>query len=60
VVASLVGAAWQYASVLDRDAAAIDWLLASAQPGIRLQARRDLLGETASDDQAHVLDAQQA
>ena len=27
------------------DRAAIDWLLASAEPGIRMQARRDLLGE---------------
>ena len=38
------------------DRAAIDWLLASDEPGIRMQARRDLLGEEASDDAARVLD----
>jgi hypothetical protein len=38
------------------DRAAIDWLLASDEPGIRMQVRRDLLGEDASDDAAQVLD----
>jgi hypothetical protein len=42
------------ASALDE--AAIKWLLASDEPGIRMQARRDLLGEDASDDAAQVLD----
>lgn len=41
-------------SALDRTA--IDWLLASEEPGIRMQARRDLLGEDASEDAAQVLD----
>ena len=35
---------------------AIEHLLASSEPGIRMQARRDLLGEDASDDVKHVLD----
>jgi hypothetical protein len=39
-----------------RDRAAIDWLLGSDEPGIRLQARRDLLGQAAADDDAGVLD----
>ena len=39
-----------------RDARAIDWLLDSDEPGIRMQARRDLLGEDAGDDAARVLD----
>jgi hypothetical protein len=38
------------------DRSAVDWLLASDEPGIRMQARRDLLGEDASDDAAHVLE----
>jgi hypothetical protein len=42
------------ADTLDKQA--IDWLLASDEPGIRMQARRDLLGESADDDAAHVLD----
>ena len=29
----------------DRDRAAVDWLVASDEPGIRIQARRDLLGD---------------
>lgn len=37
------------------DIAAIDWLLASDEPGIRMQARLDLLGEAADDDAAAVL-----
>jgi hypothetical protein len=39
-----------------RDAAAIDWLLSSDEPGIRMQARRDLLGEAADEDAARILD----
>jgi hypothetical protein len=39
-----------------RDVAAIEWLLESDEPGIRMQARRDLLGEEATDDAARVLD----
>jgi len=38
------------------DAAAIDWLLSSEEPGIRMMARRDLLGEDASKDARRVLD----
>jgi hypothetical protein len=38
------------------DAAAIEWLLTSDEPGIRMQARRDLLSEDASDDAARVVD----
>jgi hypothetical protein len=38
------------------DQAAIDWLLASDEPGIRMQTRRDLLGETAADDAAKVIE----
>jgi hypothetical protein len=38
------------------DAAATDWLLASDEPGVRMQARRDLLGQDATDDAAHVLE----
>jgi hypothetical protein len=38
------------------DQAAIEWLLASDEPGIRMQARRDLLAEDASGDAARVLD----
>jgi hypothetical protein len=37
---------------LDREA--IDWLLASDEPGIRMQARCDLLGEDPSADAAIV------
>src|SRR4030095_10788997 len=44
------------ADVEGQDAAAIEWLLQSDEPGIRLQARRDLLGEEATDDAARVLD----
>jgi hypothetical protein len=39
-----------------RDQAAIMWLLASDEPGIRMQARRDLLGEDSRDDAERVLD----
>ncbi|MDP8904741.1 MAG: hypothetical protein M3N29_05410 [Chloroflexota bacterium] len=38
------------------DAKAVDWLLKSDEPGIRLQARRDVLGEPAHDDAAQVLE----
>jgi hypothetical protein len=38
------------------DAAAIKWLLSSDEPGIRMQVRRDLLDDPASDDAASVLD----
>jgi len=38
------------------DRTAVDWLLASDEPGIRMQARRDLLGHDASEDAARVLD----
>lgn len=34
----------------ERDRAAIAWLAASDEPGIRIQARRDLLGETPTED----------
>jgi hypothetical protein len=40
----------------DLDKRAIDWLLESDEPGIRLQARRDLLDEEAAKDAAAVLD----
>ena len=36
------------------DARTIDWLLASDEPGIRLQARRDLLSEKVKSDAAEV------
>jgi hypothetical protein len=42
--------------VATRDRAAIAWLLESDEPGIRLQARRDLLGEEASEDAERILD----
>jgi hypothetical protein len=42
-------------STTDRDAAAIEWLLASDEPGIRMQTRLDLLGQDARDDAARVL-----
>jgi hypothetical protein len=35
---------------------AIDWLLESDEPAVRYQTRRDLLGEDALDDAAHILD----
>lgn len=38
------------------DQIAIDWLLASDEPGIRLQVRRDLLGDAADDDLKRVVD----
>ena len=38
------------------DAIAIDWLLDSAEPGIRRQARRDLLSQTVEDDARGVLE----
>jgi hypothetical protein len=38
-----------------RTNAAVDWLLDSAEPAIRLMTRRDLLGEQAGDDAAEVL-----
>ena len=37
------------------DARAIDWLLASDEPGIRLQARRDLIGENVALDGQEIL-----
>jgi hypothetical protein len=40
----------------DHDSVAIEWLLQSAEPGIRMQTRRDLQGEDAADDEARVLD----
>ena len=33
----------------ERDQAAIDWLLASKEPAVRMMARRDLLGEKVDD-----------
>ena len=44
------------AGIESLDASAIEWLLESSEPGIRMQARRDLLGERADDDAARVLD----
>jgi hypothetical protein len=38
------------------DLRAVDWLLCSDEPGIRMQTRRDLLGQDASEDQALVMD----
>jgi hypothetical protein len=38
------------------DAAAIDWLLSSDEPGVRMQARRDLLDEAYENDAARVLE----
>jgi hypothetical protein len=35
---------------------AIDWLLESNEPAVRYLTRRDLLGEDALDDAAHILD----
>jgi hypothetical protein len=35
---------------------AIDWLLESDEPAVRYLTRRDLLGEDALDDAAHILD----
>ncbi|HEX2221335.1 MAG TPA: hypothetical protein VHK06_02305 [Candidatus Limnocylindria bacterium] len=35
---------------------AVEWLLASDEPAIRFQARRDLLGESAADDEARILE----
>ena len=40
----------------ERDERVIDWLLAADEPGIRMQVRRDLLGEAADDDEAAVLE----
>jgi hypothetical protein len=37
------------------DAAGVDWLLASDEPGIRLQARRDLLGMDGGEDATRVV-----
>lgn len=37
------------------DDAALEWLLASREPGIRFQARRDLLGEVVDIDPAEIL-----
>ena len=34
---------------------AVDWLLASDEPAVRLLARRDVLGEQVAMDPAHVL-----
>jgi len=39
---------------LDLDRTAIDWLLASDEPGIRIQARRDLLSEAAGESAAAI------
>ncbi len=36
------------------DQTAIDWLLASAEPGIRRQARRDLLGADGAEEDAEI------
>lgn len=44
---------------LDRlalDQQAVRWLLDSDEPGLRMQVRRDLLDEEATDDEARVLD----
>src|SRR5688500_5652640 len=38
------------------DQLAIDWLLKSDEPGIRMQVWRDLLGGAENDDAAKVLD----
>src|SRR6266576_6044426 len=38
----------------ERDQAAIDWLLRSDEPGVRLQARRYLLGEDVTPDSAEI------
>jgi hypothetical protein len=38
-----------------RTLAAVDWLLGSGEPAIRLLARRDILGERAGEDAAQVL-----
>ena len=40
----------------EADAAAIEWLLSSPEPGIRGMTRRDLLGEARPDDLDRVLD----
>lgn len=40
----------------ERDRAAIAWLAASDEPGIRIQARRDLLGETPTEDSQAALE----
>jgi hypothetical protein len=40
---------------LKRDPA-VEWLVASPEPGIRLQARRDLLGEAPTEDAAQILE----
>jgi hypothetical protein len=37
------------------DRAALDWLLASDEPGIRMLARRDLLSEGAADEALTIL-----
>ena len=42
----------------DLDQQAIDWLLASDEPGIRLQARRDLLDEDVALDAAEIRSGQ--
>jgi hypothetical protein len=39
-----------------RAASAVDWLLASDEPGIVFQTKRDLLGEEQPPEAAHVLD----
>ena len=44
----------------DLDQAAIDWLLSSDEPGIRLQTRRDLLGEQISWTAEDILEGQHA
>jgi hypothetical protein len=41
---------------MTKDDEAIEWLLSSDEPGIRMQTRRDLLGEDARDDEAKVLE----
>lgn len=38
------------------DRLAIDWLLTSDEPGIRMQVRRDLLGEAVDDQDSAILD----
>jgi hypothetical protein len=47
---------WTTSAASDRDARATEWLLASSEPGIVLQARRDLLGEKISWTASDVID----
>ncbi|MEA2621597.1 MAG: hypothetical protein QOH61_507 [Chloroflexota bacterium] len=54
-MATTVDARTQLPSDAELDRLAIDWLLSSDEPGIRMQARRDLLGEDTAGDEARVL-----